>query len=240
VSWKNGKGVYGSAEFVHTKEALKAAYTRLCEAHGEPPLVQERVTGEEYGVEMIAHEGRPLALVAHHRLRSLSPTGGASVLKEITPQGALSDMLITYAKKLALELKWEGPIMVEFKVDSDTRTPKLMEINGRFWGSLPLSIAAGVDMPYLYYLLATDGDYTHMQTEPKEGVVTRHFLGDVRHLLRVLFARDPMRKYTYPTRREALRIFFRLPKGTRSDVWSWSDPLPAFYEVIDMIKKLWK
>ncbi len=240
VSWQEGKGAFGSAEFVHTKEELMNAYTRLRETHGEPPLVQERVIGEEYGVEMIAHEGKPIAIVAHHRVRSLSPTGGASVLKEICSPGALTDLLITYAKKLALELLWEGPIMVEFKVDSDTRTPKLMEINGRFWGSLPLSVAAGVNMPHFYYLLATGGDYSNMQTEPKEGVVTRHFLGDVRHLLRVFFSRDKMRTYTYPRRREVLRTFFSTPKGTQRDVWSWGDPLPAFYEVIDMIKKLWR
>jgi predicted ATP-grasp superfamily ATP-dependent carboligase len=240
VSWQEGKGVFGSAEYVHTKEELMSAYTRLCEVCGEPPLVQERITGEEYGVEMIAHEGKPLALVAHRRIRSLSPTGGASVLKEVAPHGALFDMLTTYARKLTLELKWEGPIMVEFKVDSDTRTPKLMEINGRFWGSLPLSVAAGVDMPFLYYLLATGGDYHNMQAEPKEGVLTRHFLGDVRHLLHVLIPGGRMRKYGYPSRREALRAFLSLPRGTTSDVWSWSDPIPAFYEVIDAIKKLWK
>lgn len=237
VSWQSGKGVFGSAEFVHTTEELKDAFARLRDVHGEPPLVQERVTGEEYGVEMIAHNGEPIATVVHHRMRSLSPTGGASVLKEIVSAGTLRDMLITYAKKLVKELLWEGPIMVEFKVDSDTRTPKLMEINGRFWGSLPLSIAAGVDMPHFHYLLATGGDYTSMQSEPKEGVVTRHFLGDVRHLLHVLFSRDKMRKYTYPSRREAVRVFFRTPKGTQSDVWSWRDPLPACYEVIDILKR---
>lgn len=240
VSWQNGKGVFGSAEFVHTKEALKDAFVRLRDACGEPPLVQDRVTGEEYGVEMIAHKGVPLALVVHHRMRSLSPTGGASVLKEIAPRGAQSDLLTTYAKKLATELMWEGPMMVEFKVDSDTRTPKLMEINGRFWGSLPLSIAAGVDMPYLYYLLATGGDYSRLQTEPREGVITRHFLGDARHLLRVLLLGGAMRAYTYPKRGAALRAFLRLPKGTRSDVWSWRDPVPALYEIIDVMKKLWR
>jgi len=240
VSWREGKGVFGSAEFVHTTEELVALYTQLKETCGESPLVQDRVSGEEYGVEMIAHEGKPLALVTHHRVRSLSPTGGASVLKEITPPGTLTDMLITYAKKLASELLWEGPIMVEFKVDSDTRTPKLMEINGRFWGSLPLSVAAGVNMPYLYYLFATGGDYTNLATEARAGVTTRHFLGDFRHLLRVFFSRDKMRKYTYPSRLGALRLFFRTPKGTKNDVWSLADPIPAFYEIIDMIQRLWR
>jgi predicted ATP-grasp superfamily ATP-dependent carboligase len=216
---------------------LKEKYDAMREKYGEPPLIQERVTGEEYGVEMIAEKGEPRALVVHHRLRSLSPTGGASVLKEIEPAGALRDMLITYAKKLVHELLWEGPIMVEFKVDSDTRTPKLMEINGRFWGSLPLSVAAGVDMPYLYYRLVTGGGLPKDVVTPKEGVTTRHMMGDVLHLFRVLFARDPMRARMYPKRLQSLRDFFNTPKGTRGDVWLWNDPKPAFAELLDIVKK---
>ena len=37
--------------------------------------------------------------------------------------------------------------MVEFKHDERDGVPKLMEINGRFWGSLQLAIDAGVDFP---------------------------------------------------------------------------------------------
>ncbi len=39
--------------------------------------------------------------------------------------------------------------MVEFKTDERTGEPVLMEINGRFWGSLQLAIDAGVDFPRL-------------------------------------------------------------------------------------------
>ena len=39
--------------------------------------------------------------------------------------------------------------MMEYKQDRRTGTPLLMEVNGRFWGSLQLAIDAGVDFPYL-------------------------------------------------------------------------------------------
>ena len=43
--------------------------------------------------------------------------------------------------------------MAEFKVNPRTGGWVLIEINGRFWGSLPLTIAAGADFPrYLYEL----------------------------------------------------------------------------------------
>lgn len=95
-------------------------------------------------------------------------------------------------------------------------------------------------MPYHFYHLAEKEAFPPEQVVQRDRVVTRHFLGDVRHLLSVFFSRDKMRRYTYPSRFTALKAFFQTPSGTLSDVWSWRDPKPAFYEGIDMIKKLWK
>jgi predicted ATP-grasp superfamily ATP-dependent carboligase len=188
---------------------------------------------------MLVHEGGAYALVTHHRLRSLSPTGGASVLKETLGEGTLRNQLEAYALKLVEKLSWTGPIMVEFKVDSDTRTPYLMEINGRFWGSLPLSIASGVDMPYLLYQAVMQNEISKEIVRGRDGVRSTHFLGDVQHLLRVLFKHDPMRKYLYPKRSKALRDFLLLPPRTKPDVWSFTDPSPSLFEIIDIIKKMW-
>lgn len=240
VTWKNGKGYFGSASFVQNKADLIKSFLELKEKLSESPLVQDLLLGEEYGVEMLAKEGSVYAQVIHHRIRSLSPTGGASVLKETLRDGDLKKVLETYAEKLVSKLLWSGPIMVEFKVDSDTREPKLMEINGRFWGSLPLSILAGVDMPYLYYLELTKGTVPEERVTAREGVVSNHFLGDVLNLVRVLVKRDPVRKFLYPTRMQAVKDFCILPIGTMADVWSFQDPKPGVMEIIDSLKKLWK
>ncbi len=237
VTYRGGHGVFGTATFVHDPQALVEAFTRLTADLGECPLVQDFLRGEEYGVEMLAHRGVPYALVTHHRIRSLSPVGGASVLKETVSQGDLRETLEGYALRLAERLLWEGPIMVEFKVDRDTREPKLMEINGRFWGSLPLSVAAGVDVPYLYYCYAALGKVPEGVVKGKEHVTTRHFLGDFLNLVRVFLARDTMRKSSYPSRRSALRLYLKTPHGTLSDVWSWRDPVPAFMEIVDVFRK---
>ena len=39
--------------------------------------------------------------------------------------------------------------MVEFKDPGTPHSPVVMVINARFWGSLPLAIAAGVNFPVL-------------------------------------------------------------------------------------------
>ena len=241
VTWRGERGVFGSATFVHSPDDLRTVWESMKHKLGEAPLIQDFVRGEEYGVEMLTDAGTVHARVVHRRIRSLSPTGGASVLKETLGESHEVSVMCAYAERLVRELTWTGPIMVEFKVDADSCKPFLMEINGRFWGSLPLSVAAGVDVPHRYYQFVTGEVEDRGMITAKAGVVTRHVLGDVLHLFRVWFGRSPMRRVLYPERLSALRDFFILPKGTRSDVWSWRDPKPAFFEVFDMIKKhLWK
>lgn len=237
VSGVGGTGYFGTARFVHSKGELLEVFETLRTQNGESPIVQERMSGEEYGVETIALHGSPTTFVVHHRMRSLSPTGGASVLKETCERGGLYDMLVTYAERMIHELRWEGPIMVEFKVDSDTKTPYLMEVNGRFWGSLPLSVASGVPFPWYAYEQATTGVITKPYTEAENAVVTRHFWGDVQHLIRVFFSRDLMRPHLYPKRLRALSEFFHTPKGTRGDVWLLKDPKPALMEPLDIWRR---
>lgn len=240
VIWKDDIGVSGTASFVHTPKEMLEHFQEQVKETGMPPLIQPFIQGEEYGVEVLAKEGAIVAAANHHRIRSLSPTGGASVVKETMEEGELSDKLYGYAAKLVSVLQWSGPMMLEFKVDNDTREPLLVEINGRWWGSLPLAIAAGVDFPLLNYTMVTEGVVPDEVVRSHSGVTTRYFLGDVWHLLRVLFARDPMRSELYPTRRKALKDFFRSFRGTKGDVWNWRDPLPAFMEYIDVIAKIWK
>src|SRR5204863_8807497 len=189
----------------------------------EFPLVQEYVAGEESSVQFLCDRGAVVAGCANRRLRSVNPVGGVGALKQTVPLSYRG--LGERAESLASALKWSGPMMVEFKTDRETSRPKLMEINGRFWGSLPLAVLAGVDFPYLYYRLAQGldvepaGDYV-------QGIVSRHFIGDLRHLFAALFKRDSMRSVAYPTRRRALRNFFGLPRGCKSDVLDYRDIMP--------------
>src|SRR5678815_1154177 len=83
---------------------------------------------------------------AHRRIREKPPSGGVSVLSE-----SVAADPETVRKSLALlsALDWNGTAMVEYKQDRVTGQRYLMEINGRFWGSLQLAIDAGVDFPAL-------------------------------------------------------------------------------------------
>src|SRR5260370_21799115 len=107
-----------------------------------PVLLQEYYRGTGYGVELLMFQGQPLAAFQHQRLREIPINGGASAFRQSV---ALDPVLYGQAVRLLTRLNWTGLAMVEFKVGSEG--PKLMEINGRVWGSLPLAVHSGMDFP---------------------------------------------------------------------------------------------
>jgi predicted ATP-grasp superfamily ATP-dependent carboligase len=56
--------------------------------------------------------------------------------------------------RLLRALDWRGVAMVEFKRDRRTGEYKLLEVNPRFWGSLPLALHCGVVFPVYQAQLA--------------------------------------------------------------------------------------
>ena len=120
---------------------LAAAWRRLHRL--KPfPLLQEKITGPGYGVGVVAKDGKVLASVAHRRIREYPLTGGPSTLCETVREPELE----AAAAAMIAALGWSGAAMVEFKRDDRFR---LMEVNPRFWGSLPLATASGVNLPHL-------------------------------------------------------------------------------------------
>ena len=106
-------------------------------------LLQERLVGPGVGVFACYHDGRPVALFSHRRLRERPPWGGVSVLCE---SAEVDPVAGEHATRLLDGIGWQGVAMVEFKRDLRDGVPKLMEINGRFWGSLQLAIDAGREL----------------------------------------------------------------------------------------------
>lgn len=241
IVWKDGKSISGSAQFVFSHDELSLAYKRISDMTGENPLVQKFVKGDEYGVEMVCENGEPLATFVHKRIRSLSPRGGAAVVKETAKETEEVELMCKYALSLVKELKWQGPVMVEFKIDANDGRVLLMEINGRFWGSLPLAVKAGVDFPMMQYHLARGEQVENLKHLKPIHLRTRHFLGDCKWIFAVLFADDPLRKELYPSR---LRAFYDFKKEifiSKGDVFVWNDLMPSIMEYIDIIRKrIWK
>jgi predicted ATP-grasp superfamily ATP-dependent carboligase len=191
-------------------------------------MLQEYVTGEGHGVELLVDRGRPLAAFQHRRLHEVPITGGASSLRESV---RLDPVLYRYASRMLEELCWTGLAMVEFRVGP--RGPALMEINGRVWGSLPLAVKSGVDFPLALAALylpdapqangATYGDHP-----PALGVRSRNGALELVWIVSVLRRK---RRYAFlaaPRRRAAVRAALRLPLPRDGyDVLSLDDPMPG-------------
>ncbi|MFP8957613.1 carboxylate--amine ligase [Natrialbaceae archaeon A-CW3] len=129
---------------------------------GHVPIVQEYVPDtSEYGFFALYDEGEPVATFQHCQKRGYKYSGGPSSYRESTDIPELEEAGLA----LLDELEWHGLAMVEFLRDPETGEFKLMEINPRFWSSLPFSVRAGVDFPLHYWQLATgkpvtaDGEY---------------------------------------------------------------------------------
>ncbi|MDD5438557.1 MAG: ATP-grasp domain-containing protein [Patescibacteria group bacterium] len=225
--WISGKGVRGKTEITETREQAKEIVERIHSQTGIWPLLQERLTGQEFGIFGIWQEGRWIVKFAHKRLRSLDPNGGASCLRQSIE---LPVEMAAYAEKLMSELKWQGPAMVEFKLDKSGGAPKLMEINGRLWGSLALGQASGVDFPYLIYLQAC-GQTIDPTDQYKVPVTARSFLADSVNLLKTLVKPQGRLRST------ALKEFFSSEPNLVYDVESWDDFGPAFWQIINAIAR---
>ena len=153
-------------------------------AEGFPLILQERIEGPGLGVFMCYKRGALVAVFSHRRLREKPPSGGVSVLSESVP---VRQDARDCAQRLLDDLRWQGIAMVEFKVDARDDVPRLMEINGRFWGSLQLAIDAGIDFPSILLETLTEAPPTAVPSY-RFGVRNRWLWGDFDALLLQLFS----------------------------------------------------
>jgi predicted ATP-grasp superfamily ATP-dependent carboligase/protein-tyrosine-phosphatase len=136
--------------------------------------VEEKIGGHGAGVEVLAHEGEVLASFQHVRVHE-PPTGGGSSYRR---SAALDGELFLASQKFLEALRYTGVAMLEFKVDPERGTWAFIEINARFWGSLPLALAAGVDFPYYLYQMWVEGR-RDFPREYRTGVYCRNLVNDV-------------------------------------------------------------
>ncbi|HEX5387025.1 MAG TPA: ATP-grasp domain-containing protein [Gemmatimonadales bacterium] len=209
------------AELAQALEGLPAA--------AYPVLLQERIVGPGVGIFLLLWRGELVAQFAHRRLREKPPSGGVSVYRESI---AADPELVARSRALLERFGWQGVAMVEYKLDERTGTPYLMEVNGRFWGSLQLAIDAGVDFPALLADRAL-GRRPAPVLDAQLGVRSRWWWGDVDHLLARLRRSDAELALPpgAPRRARALLDFGTLWRpGDRNEILRWSDPAPFFRE----------
>ncbi len=110
-------------------------------------LVEEHFAGTGAGISVLARKGRVLCAFAHRRLMEPDSGGGSS----LRTSEKLDPDRLDACKKIAALTKLDGVAMFEFRVDGPSGKWVLIEVNARFWGSLPLPVALGVDFPFYLF-----------------------------------------------------------------------------------------
>jgi predicted ATP-grasp superfamily ATP-dependent carboligase len=222
-------------QYAHSRTDLTNLYQRTTYLASYPSLIQERIVGPGMGVFVLCDHGQLVATFAHRRVRERPPSGGQGVLCESV---ALAPQLRDEAMRLLGPLGWHGVAMLEYKQDCRTGQSVLMEVNGRFWGSLQLAVDAGVDFPYLSYQLAR-GWALDLPDSFRIGVRSRWLLGDLDHLLLRLFRSGRDLPDSAPSKLQTLADFARSGAfGPRNEVFKRDDPGPAVRELWQYTKAL--
>ncbi len=194
-----------------------------------PLLIQEFVSGTGYGVFTLFKDNKPITWFAHKRIRDTNPTGSGSSFRQSID---LIPELKTYSEKLLSAIGWNGVAMVEFKKDENSGLYKLMEVNGRFWNSLPLAIYSGVNFPVLL-CQSIAGTKIPEQSPYKINVKCRWVIGDLRHLRKVLKGKPKEFPGQFPKRFSTIKslIMDFFDENVYYDVLSLNDPMPFIAEL---------
>ena len=232
--WHGGRFTSGEGSRYARDPAELEARMLECRQDTLWPLIQGFVPGQGKGVFALCDHGRPLAWFAHERLRDVRPSGSGSSLRRSV---SLDPRLQEPAARLLAALAWHGPAMVEFR-DDGTNEPCLLEVNGRFWGSLELAIASGIDFPNLWVRLLR-GERIEPPAPYATGVTLRWLWGDIKRLLHIAQGRPPGYSGSYPSVLGGLReVLGPQPTGTRSETWNADDRWPAVGEWVQGIGQL--
>lgn len=220
------------ARYYHEPEALRAEFLAK-PAFGVNHLIQRYHPGHGVGMGALLWRGNVLAIAQHRRLSEFPSTGGVAVT---AVSEAVDATLADHAIRLLRALEWEGVAMVEFKRDPTTGDAVLMEVNGRFWGSIALAIASGIDFPRHLWEIST-GRPCSAPASSRPGVHFRWSAGELRRLAEV--ARDDSHPDRGARTRTAARGFVRHSfSSCRDALWHIDDPLPAIAEFGSVVLEL--
>ncbi|MBQ0073373.1 MAG: ATP-grasp domain-containing protein [Prevotella sp.] len=172
VIGNSAKGVY----FPKSKEELLAL---MLEQHGNvfsdnsEMLLQEWIGGTDYSVDCVRWDGFWKSSV-YHALVTKTDGGGTTTQREIVAAPELEK----YAKLLLDAVDFHGVCGLDFRYDSETGKAAFIEVNARFTGGLATPVAAGFNIPWTVYKLATEGKYDE-SCDARVGTKTKWILGDV-------------------------------------------------------------
>lgn len=213
-------------------EAREAISERL---HSGKVIVEQNVNGSGWGVEVLAAQGAILLVQQHERLHEPLHGGASSYRRTVPVSGAFMHAV----RRLLSDLRYTGVAMFEFKGEPGGKGEIggdwiLVEINGRFWGSLPLSLSAGIDFPYALWQLLVGGG-AEVVNEYETNVYARNLKRDLKWLWLNLRAdrTDPV--LATRTLSQVVGELRHIVSGREhADQFTIDDPAPGVAELVSL------
>lgn len=166
VIGNSAKGVF----FPKDREEL----VKLMDEHrDEETLLEEWIGGTDYSVDCVRWDGFCKTSV-YHALVTKTDGGGTTTQREIVNMPQLE----AAALKLMDAVDFHGVCGLDFRYDAENNKIAYIETNARFTGGLTTPVAAGFDIPWIVYKLATEGKYTE-PINVRIGTKTKWILGDI-------------------------------------------------------------
>lgn len=139
------------ARIVETASQLDAVAAAVAGA-GADAVVQERIAGTLVALTAVRRPDGTLAGAVEQRADRTFPAdaGVTSAGRTVATDAGLCDAV----DRLLAELGWTGLAQVQF-IDPGDGRPRLIDLNGRLYGSLALAVAAGVNLPHLWAAVVT-------------------------------------------------------------------------------------
>jgi predicted ATP-grasp superfamily ATP-dependent carboligase len=186
---------------------------REIERAGLTPLVQEVISGGLMAFSCVAdRSSQVVARLQQRAERTWPPAVGVSARAVSVP---VDEWLAERVGELLRRLEWFGLAQLQFLLGEDG-VPRLVDFNGRFYGSLALAQAAGVNLVGTWARLAME----RPTADVPEAVPGRRYQWLSRDLRAC--ARDPAQGKV----RGIAEALHHAPRATHS-VWRLSDPWPA-------------
>ncbi|MCO8122498.1 hypothetical protein NHH03_12185 [Stieleria sp. TO1_6] len=215
-----------NVQTVFSQDQLQSTLRRMREKGSVQ--IQQYFKGVGTGIEFLAVDGKVLRVFQHLRLHEPPGGGGSSYRKSIS----LHPGMLHAATDLLKSLNYSGVGMIEFLWNRSTDEWRFVEINGRFWGSLPLAVFSGADFPADLYRWRVQGKVNFPEVY-REGVHSRNLTADKNWLSDFLRSRESsLVKKTALLGRGAIGILGRVLLGKEHvDTFAWDDPKPFFKEI---------
>ena len=193
VRWIHEEAVFGSVSYAYTPDDLAAKVRERLKKAGDV-LLQEFVSGEGIGFSCLIRGGKTFLPFAWLRVREVDPRGSGSSARRSIP---LDDGLVSQSHELIRRIGFEGIAMVEYKRTADGRL-RLMEINGRPWGSIGLPVACGID--YGRYLIDwwLEGKLPPEKIAYRTNLLCRRAVSELTHLANLRAGRPANWPGNYP------------------------------------------